>query len=265
MGEREQSISPELIWGSKFKIPTVIGQGSGQGFEFDGLHLPRGWEAAMPELKTINRKAFSRFFQRHCQRMGYSAGEVNFDPLSNVLVKLTVETDPVSELSLAESFFEKERGIYRVHHLRDAKVAIILQRGVSLFLGEVAKRAGLAHSYSFIEGGGEGQEYFPVGLEIPERFLEVEAPLTNDRSQKTFEIQASNVAGRFGLTLNLIGFDERGIPTYLNVSRGSACEFYMDKEGRYHAHNVDTADQALAFQGMVASFVNDFLLIRKGD
>lgn len=258
MAERkEKSVNPEDVWGDEFKIPTVIGRGSGQGFEFNGLHLPKGWEIAIPDLRTINREAFKVFFQVYCQEMGHSAGEVNFDPSTGVLVKLTVETDPVSELSLAESFFERQRGIYRAHHLRDARVAIILQKAISFFLDDVAEKAGMTQSYPFIEGGGEAG-YSPVGLEIPERFLEVEEPLTNARSQRTFEMKASNVAGRFGHTLRSIGFDERGIPTYFNISEGVACEFYVDK-GKYHAHNVDTADQALALQGIAASFINDFL------
>lgn len=260
---KEKPVNPEEVWGSKFRIPTVIGQGSGQGFEFDGLHLPRGWEAAIPELKTISRKTFKEFFRVYCQEMGYSAGKVNFDPSTGVLVKLTVKTDPVSELSLVESFVEKEKGIYRAHHLRDAGAAIVLQKTISVFLNQVARGADMAQPYPFIEGSREAG-YFPVDLKIPEEFLEVEKPLTDDHFQEILRMRASNIAGRFGQTLKWIQFDERGIPIEFQLSERNRCYYGINRLGEYYAHNVDTASQALALQGMTAPFINQLLSMNTG-
>ena len=257
MGERKESlINPEEIWGSEVRVPIIVGQGSGLGFEFKNLSLPTNWEVAIPKLKELDHSIFAGFFSDHCQERGYEAGDMKYDPSTGILTQITVNTQPVSSLRLSEFSFEREKGIYVAENVNDIKVAIILQSIAARFLNYVAMDSQIEDRYPYLDGNQEG--YYPLNLSIPDKFINAQEPLTNSYYQRHFEIEASNIAGRFGLTLGSITFDDRGVLSHVDITVGS-CGYDLNRGREYLPHNVDSPYQGAALQGITASFIN-FLL-----
>lgn len=87
--------------------------------------------------------------------------------------------------------------------------------------------------------------------------------MINTYWQERFEVEASNIAGRFGLTLGPVGFDDRGILRSFSIREGNACGYDLDSDDQYRGHNVNTPYQAAALHGIGASFIN--YLLRRED
>jgi len=256
MGERPTPISPEVIWGKEFRVPAIVGKGSGAGFDFSDLHLLRGWEEAIPRFKEVNRERVRALFGQDCRERGFIPGEVMFDSVTGVLEEITIRTTPVSRLYLADSFSKLQDGIYQAENVDNPQVAIILERCAVNILNAACP----GKLYPYIDGGEPGCEYCSRNLKIPEEFLKTETPLIDSYYQRNFEIQASNIAGRFGLTLRTISFDQRGLLDRFEVEEGNACGYYLDKNsGDYYGHNVDTPHQSAALHGIGAAFINNLL------
>lgn len=261
MREREAPINPETIFGKEFRVPAIIGLGSGQGFEFSGLHLPRGWERAIPELRKIDYGRLDTLFTEYCLARGFNPGNLEYDSATGVLKELTIRTTPISMLYLDRTFPREEEGIYRARNVNDLRAAIILQRMAVVAFLNFTKQEVL---YPYIDGGEEDRGYYSANLSIPREFLKPEKPLTNEYYQRRFEVRASNIAGRFGLTLKTLHFNEQGIPSPFDVEEGNACGYILDDNGKYYGHNVDAPDQVAVLHGIAASFINDLLSRKDG-
>lgn len=259
MTEREVSINPEAIEGREFRVPAIVGLGSGRGFKLGGLHLPIGWEKSIPRLKKeIDPKGFQTYLDKDCERKGFKSGVVKFDNATGVLTEVSIQTDPPVKLNLSASSPERENGLYTGSEVGNLNAAIILQKIAVGFLDKIDPEV----SYPYIDG--EGLSYGSFGLSIPKEFLETKEQLRNDYEQNRFEIGASNIAGTFGMDLDRIDFDKRGIPTMIKLQQGNACYYNFNETlGRYCGHNVDSAWQAVVLHGVAASFING-LLQKKG-
>lgn len=260
--ERELPVNPEVVWGREFRVPAIIGQGSGLGFEFSGLHLPRRWEKAIPELQKINYDGFRNFFKKYCQEKEILPGEINYDSSTGVLTEITVATTSEARLSLSQHFPYTQEGVYRGENVDNILVAITLQMFTARFLNRIWREIGSENTLPYIDG--EPRRYYSVNLKIPKEFLKPEKPLTNTYFQERFEVGASNIAGRFGLTLRTVSFDERGILRIFDIREGNACGYYLDSSGQYHGHNVDDSYQAATLHGIGASFINHLLKTKDG-
>lgn len=187
---------------------------------------------------------------------------MHFDQGTGLLDKISVKTKPVSALMLTSRWFQRESGIYEPQNINDIDVAITLQRNVAKFLNFASSQIDDKHPIiSYIDGNQ--RHYYSEELRIPNRFLSPEEPLTHDYYQSVFQVKASNIAGRFGLDLRDIEFDERGIPRHIGILPGNACFYYLDpndrRDGTYGGHNVDTPYQAVALHSIGAMFINDML------
>jgi len=123
---------------------------------------------------------------------------------------------------------------------------------------------GLYFRIPTVAGGGSGRGFGFANLALPRRWEEV-VP-TNDYFRKSFEGLAHNIAGRFGLTIRTINWDEKtGILTNIDINEGNACAIYLEtdsiysRDGSYHGHNVDTLTQAHVLFSIVSAFINEIL------
>ncbi len=114
-----------------------------------------------------------------------------------------------------------------------------------------------------VEGGGAGHGYGFDNLNLPRRWEEIEY---NDYFRSSFEHYAHNIAGRFGLTIQSIFWDEKtGILKCVSVQEGNGCCIYLEtdspyaNDGRYAGHNIDTLTQAHVLFSIVARFINEML------
>lgn len=117
-----------------------------------------------------------------------------------------------------------------------------------------------------VEGGGSGYGFGFRDLNLPRRWEEALPQLNDPYFRQFFEKFAHNVAGRFGLTLQAIFWDEKtGILTSVNLKEGNGCGIYLERnfpqteDGGYHGHNIDRLDQAHCLFSIVAKFINEIL------
>lgn len=117
-----------------------------------------------------------------------------------------------------------------------------------------------------IEGQGSGYGFGFQDLNLPRRWEEALEGLNHPNFRYGFERYAHNIAGRFGLTIQTIFWDEKtGLLTSVNLKEGNACGIYLERsfpmteEGGYHGHNVDRLDQAHCLFSIVARFINEIL------
>lgn len=249
-------INPDDIIGRKFRVPSIYGLGSGDGFEFAGLHLLEGWKKAIPELKQTNRDLLNKMLNGYCEQNKLPPGKIFFDEKTGILNEVCINTSPVSRVSLADELLRNEYGVYKAENVNNLRVAIILQRLLVVGLFPMWEKLGFQNYVSYMFG--EPGSYHSTNLKIPDEFWEQKEPLTDEYFQKDFGLRASNIAGRFGLTLEGIQFDNRGILRSYDVS-GNACSYYLDPSGHdpiYHGHNVDTAEQVATLHGIGATFLN---------
>lgn len=253
----EESISPELVWGKDFRVPSIVGEGSGLGFKIENLHLPKDWETKISELKKINYEHFYNvFFKQECEEFDLKPGVIKYDS-EGILREITINTNPVSKLYLDLKFPKENEGDYKSENIMSPSVAIIMQKSAAKILNLLLeKENGIHRGYPYIEGNWG--HFGPMNLIVPEKFRKSDEVLY---SQEAFKIEASNILGRFGYTLRVASFDkENGLLTGFSLSEGKACGFYLEgSDGSYCAHNVDIPDQAAALFGVAAAYINHLL------
>lgn len=257
--ERDRIVDFNDIWGGEFRIPTIVGEGSGKGFNFSNLHLPRGWEEVVPKLQ-VNTNILQNLLDMYCQMFNLPLGKIEFYSKNQILKGISIESKPVSRLKLDTEFPYNNQGRYQGENVRDLNTAIVLQRLAVGWLGGLWDEIDpdLRGYYSYIDGE-PGRGFYSHNLDIPKEYLTADEPVTNSHFQWGFCLQASNIAGRFGLTLGKINFDKRGIPTSFDVEEGNACGYDLGfgiNNGQYLGHNVDNPRQAAVLHGIGASFIN---------
>lgn len=258
--EKRGAVDFDYIWGNEFKVPAIVGEGSGLGFNFSNLHLPRNWEETIPKSKASPEK-LQKLLDWYCQRFYLPLGKIDYYPENQVLKRIFIRTKPISNLELDTEFPNNNQGMYQGENVRDLNTAIVLQRlavgWIGLLWDEIEPDLSRRH-YSYIDGE-PGRGFCSHNLAIPKKYLTVDEEVTNNYFQWKFSLQASNIAGRFGLTLSKINFNERGIPTSFSVKEGNACGYDLGfglDNVRYLSHNVDRADQAATLHGIGSAFIN---------
>lgn len=253
------------IRGSEFKYASVIGQGSGKGFGFDGLSLPIDWSKGITPTNDFLQNGIKRLAQMYTSPKSLILKDFMWDTNLNILKRVSViGSDPTKEeaVELDTSFALSESGSYRAKDVINAPAALALHATVARFLSAVNYGVGREQIYPYIGGGGEQGGYFSAGLTLPEEIANDKKPVTHSAYQQRFALRASNITGRFGVDLKHLGYDDRGILNLISIHGGSAClyslESYMGRQ-EYAPHNVDTAHQAMALHGVAAMFLNDII------
>lgn len=257
--QKNYPVDPEKVWGSDFKHLEIIGQGSGLGFDFVGLNLPKEWEKSLNQIKLISFDKINSFFSTICQTNNCSLESLVLDS-NNILQEIIIKnknSNNQSRVSLPDPFsFKSETGIYQVENVKDYSSAFVIQNLVSRYLDFCFPQ----NDYSRIEGyNGFG----PINLKIPEKYFESKKPIINEYFKEQFIFKANNICGRFGVELEYLSFKENGILRSCSVTGDRTC-FYLENGGsrenrEFNSHNVDTYQQAFALHTVVSSYLNHLI------
>ena len=75
----EREINPEECWGQYYRVPHVLGYGSGRGFGFENLAIPRRWEEALPTMTHDHfRMRFEQWAHRSAGTYGFTIATVGW-------------------------------------------------------------------------------------------------------------------------------------------------------------------------------------------
>lgn len=258
----DRDVSPEVVWGKEFRMPSIIGRGTGRDFGFDGLCLPKGWETTTDQYKSQGYwRRFYRLLEFTCETHHLIPGDLQVDSTTGVLTRMSVYNGRSEQaVSLAHMRHAREEGRYEAENVTDAKSAIALQAGVARFLTSMGDALDHEQEYAYIDKGEKGG-YFSIGLTLPEavhaRSYEL---VTHSGYQADFALRASNIAGRFGTVIKQLQYNDRGVLNFVGLREGSACHYMLERSAggiMYVPHNVDTPEQALTLHGVIAQFIND--------
>lgn len=252
----EQTVNPDDFWGSKQRVIEIIGEGSGAGFSLKHANLPLDWEKSLNRVREIKIEAYVKYIIDSCVAYKYKANEIGFD--NNILKKLIIADDSGDEsrLLLGGDFRQIERAEYTTSNLRKIGTAVLFQSVLSHYLSVGWSDENFRYGYIGKRDDYIGA-YYPRELEIP-KSVDLSQQVTNEYFQEGFKLRANNIAGRFGLDLNNIEFNEKGVLTSVEVNGTNGCYYNLRSETshRYICHNVETANQAAALHGITASYIN---------
>lgn len=259
ISENEGLLSPEKVWGSSFRHIEIIGHGTGRDFEIKGLNLPRNWNKNYSTLEKIDTAGFWKVVNAECQEMGYELASMAFYK-HNILKEVSIRNkkdSSVAKLFLDE--FMNNNGTYITQGLSTLESVFVFQKFGATYL-DLFDWKGLKHAY--VEGI-IGTGFGPIHMEIPEKYSKLEDIKISPYFQDQFRLNASNIAGRFGLDLVMLNFSDNGLLTGVDVTGDRTC-YYLEPGVRsnrhtYIEHNVDHLDQAFALHTIVASFINHLL------
>lgn len=275
MGRRlspETEITPETVLGSSFGVPAVEGEGSGRGFSFTNLHLPQGWEKAIPQLKDRDLQlTLKSNYAHYLNQSRLELRGVEFDSKTGVLRGVTLGPLPLSYVKLATppsfSRQDKERGVYKALHVNDIDKAVAMLRITTAYLNFIADQIDMRHKYAYILGHSGG--YSSANLILPDKVLGSEEPTTNEYYRFEFLLRAAHIAGTFGVTIRSVEFSEEGLLSFVELKEGNRCWYVLEQntgqEWEYVSHDVDNAYQAAALHAVCASFINSLLEKQEGE
>lgn len=252
----EDIINPEKVWGSDFKHLEIIGQGSGGGFNFIGLNLPKNWSEYIDQIKSKKFDRIQNFYSEICQRHNSNLESLILDS-NNILKEISIrniDSNNLSKVILGDpSNFRQQDGVYQAENVKDYQSAFLIQNLICRYLDYCFSE----YNYSRVEGGNG---FAPVNLKIPEKYFKSKEPVINDYSKQEFIYKANNICGRFGVELEDLTFKENDILQSCSVTGDRTC-FYLENGGdqfnsEFTSHNVDTYSQAFALHTIVSSYLN---------
>lgn len=275
MREREIAVIPEGIVGRRYEVPFITGEGTGKNFDFEGLDLPIGWQAAIPQLLEFDRAGFQTELERYCEEAGITPAVARFDDTTGLLTQIEVMAGGSIELS--SNPIDRRLGLYVGVQIDDIDAAIALQQFTARFLTEIGRVLGLPE-YAYL--AGDRRNYYSRNLTLPENILFSGIPLTDERYQESFIDTAERIAQDFpdrswlrryredpdGTSrrrqLLEMDFNGQGVLSLVTVSPESS--YYLEPGQRiYSYHNVNNPEQAAALHGIVALHLRD-LMYREG-
>lgn len=252
-----ETINDRNLIGGEIQVPTIVGVGSGRGFSFRDLYLPKHWEALTP-IRSVSLPAA---FKVICQRRNFVPGKVEIDEGTGLLTRLSIDTDPISIIKIQSGHTGQVKGEYFGINVEDIDAAILLHQFVALMLDMLWVGKGYEGIYSYING--EPENYYSVNLKIPAEFLNPPQPLIDSINRYKFKIHASNIAGRFGVDLGNVNFDERGIPVLYQVrDTGGISSYYLSPKGTYLVDSKLDGYKVASLHAIGAYFVNNLLRLK---
>ena len=261
---QEQAVNPDEVWGNNQRIVEIIGEGSGSGFKIENANLPLNWEESLGNVNKIDFDKCAQLILCKCNLHGYNLKEITFDT-NKILTRLIISNRDGNETSLKldGNFREIEKAKYTTENLAKIGSAVLMQSLISDYLSLGWGNDNFRYGYIGFSGESTGG-YFPANLKIPEA-IKLDEVVTNEYYQETFKNNANNIAGRFGTNLRNIEFTKNGLLHLAEVDGVNGCYYSLEGAStesfgrQYHCHNVDSARQAAALHGIVASYIN-FLL-----
>ncbi len=251
-------VDPAVVWGKKYRVPTIVGKGSGRGFELDNLALPLNWEKATGQLDANYEDRFSGIFTRLCGLRHIEPGLVSFCPKTRALTAISLDE---VRISLANGGPFAESGEYQTEATTNLDSLIFLQGLVADFLSDLALKLDM-QPYAYF-GRGQRGGFNSEHLNVPDWCLDTPGFSLHSGYTSKFELRANNLAGRFGQDVKYIQFDNRGFPEAITLATDGGRNYHLaSRLGMrlgYDAHNIDSPYEAAALHGIGALFINDML------
>lgn len=253
-----EPLNPEIVWGHEFRIPTIKGEGSGQGFSLEETYLPEDWETKIDSLKDINPKNISKFFSDISASMGVKSPLVTHFDEQNILREMLFMNGSYQQptLRLSQSFGKEQNGQYEFENVKNINHALVFQVALSKWLWKFDEK----HKYPHIVGSR--REYGPSELAIPEIIKNKKSGFVREDIQNKFLNKAHAIAGSFGLEGCSLNFNENGHIVFAEVYPGeNGCYFSTtgSLHGEFGCHNVDTPEQAAALLSIITTQFNELL------
>lgn len=263
MRKREKEVGHEEIIDYDFRIPSVEGMGTGAGFQFNDLVLPGNYEDLIKKIdkKANVRNAFSEMLQKDCRHFYLPQGFIEFK--NNLLLQIVFGGLGESpRVFLDENHVDYRTGAatYRFENVENIQMALVLAKTVSEYMNFLTQD----EKYAYVDCFNNGHQdvFFSNNLKIPRALAEKTKKTDNEFFKGRFALEASNIAGRFGVTLGALGFENQFL-RYFSIKEGSACDYSIDQHSisdySYSPHNVDSSRQALALHGIGAAYINKLL------
>lgn len=134
----EGEINPEEVWGKYFRIPMVEGGGSGRGFGFDNLNLPRRWEEV--SFNDYFRSSFEHQVHNIAGRFGLTIHTISWDKKTGILTGVDVNEGNACGIYLESNSVWSRDGRYTGHNIDTLTQAHCLFSIVARFINEVLDR-----------------------------------------------------------------------------------------------------------------------------
>ena len=150
--EKLQINDPSEISGRTFRVPFIYGLGSGNGFEFAGLHLLECWQESIDELHQINPDGMNQMLDSYLKEQNLPSGRISFDDKTRLVTEVCIETSPPSRVFLTvDDFPDRGFGIYKTENVNDLRAAFVLQKFVTAGLYHMWKKLGFGEYGSYID------------------------------------------------------------------------------------------------------------------
>ncbi|KKM73002.1 hypothetical protein LCGC14_1414810 [marine sediment metagenome] len=133
-------VDPNECWGKSFRIPTVVGHGSGRGFGFDNLSLPRRWEEALPTMCGEHfRVRFEQFAHRVAGTYGLEVLTTQWDE-NGLLRNVRLSCGNCCCMGLSTSPFGSESLSFLTHNVDGLLDATCLFEIGAKYINEMLNR-----------------------------------------------------------------------------------------------------------------------------
>ena len=245
----ELEVSPEAMQGQPFRYFTFIK--TPEGYGFDNLALPKGWQKAIPTLQEW-------FGNSEEQEL------VALDSQTKTLL-IVGDRNSNAKIRLTSS------GVYKASGITDIKTAIRLQSRAVHYLMPIAygmDKSLFPWGYPRIEEYEHsilGPLFGSTGLQPPNLSWENKEPLISNVEAKKFIRDAKAMAKEFGDKIDAISFWPNGILANVTLNHMSCSCYGLEPRNElqgYKPHNVENAQEAVILHNAVSMYLN--LLLEKG-
>jgi len=276
MAGKEREKGHERLIDYDFRVPSIEGLGSGDGFQIKDLVLPRNYEKLVRENPRAREVACSSL-DVDCSHFNLPQGFIEFDSETGVLKQIFFGGLGFSPGAVLGGDMD-ENGYY-LEDVSSYLMALVINKTICDYLNNL-ERASLLKKLekmkigeSFLNQKYAYPNYYYNGLThfFFSSNLTVPMALTNKAKNDTeneeyfkqrFEVRASNLVGQFGLTLSHLGWENKFLRDF-GISEGNACDYGVEgaheDDNKYGPHNVDTPKQAFALHAVGAAYINELL------
>jgi hypothetical protein len=270
MARQEKEPGHEKPIDHNFRIPSVEGMGAGDGFQLKDLSLPRNYKSLIRALdpKIDIPKFLPKEFERDCRHFSLPYGFIEFKGklLSQIVFGGLGYSSRVF-LDENRLDYETDTKAYRFESVGNIESALVLAKTVCTYLNVLQYCSKQNPQYSYVNyfNNGSRDAYFSENLKIPDYLAEKAKKTDNQSFKDSFALEASNIAGRFGLTVRNLHFENQFL-RWFDINEGDACDYGIDLESimdnSYSPHNVDSPRQAMTLHGIGAAYINRLLARR---
>jgi hypothetical protein len=273
MTQHEKEPGHEKLIDYDFRISSIEGMGAGAGFQLKNLTLPENYGDLIDNIdkKISLQTSFSRIFEADCRHFYLPQGFIEFKDnlLSQIVFGGLGES---SRLFLDENNLDYETGAetYRFENVENIGMSLVLAKTAAKYINFLKADQGQDEKCSHVDyfNNGYRDVFFSENLKIPKNLAEKAKKTESNSFKNKFALEASNIAGRFGVTVASLGFENMFL-RWFSIQEGNACDYGIDHgsilDYSYTPHNVDSPRQALVLHGIGAAYINRLLDARSAN